>query len=197
MHIAARVAHEAAPGDVLGHEDAWPPRQAPTGQAADLELGLALGRHLDGLPRELAEPLPLLRSNDIAILGARNAGELAEFGIPSLRGEVEFYDDTELSKGGVSEVTARVVRRLRDSVGACWLHTDVDVLSQDALPTDFPQAGGLSWEEFEALARAAVGAPCVVGWDLTVYNPDRDPMGRPAKRLVEIIGAAIASRASS
>jgi arginase len=182
---------------VDGHEDAWPPQQAPTGQAADLELGFALGRHLGGLPKELAQLLPLVQSSDVAILGARNAGELAEFGIASLRGEVEFYDDKELRNGGIHDVTMRVVARLRDSAGVWWLHSDVDVLSQEVLPTDFPQAGGLSWEEFGALTRAGVNGRGAVGWDITVYNPDQDPDGRLARRLVSSIGAAIAGRTPS
>ena len=126
---------------VDGHEDAWPPQQAPTGQAADLELGFALGRHLEGLPKGLAELLPLIQPSDVAILGARNASELAESGVGSLRGEVEFYDDTELRTGGIREVTTRVVGRLGDSTGVWWLHTDVDVLSQEALPTDWTCPG--------------------------------------------------------
>ncbi len=182
---------------VDGHEDAWPPQQAPTGQAADLELGFALGRHLGGLPKELADLLPLVQPSDVAILGARNAGELAEFGVASLRGEVEFYNDRELRNGGIHDVATRVVARLGDSVGVWWLHSDVDVLSQEALPTDFPQAGGFSWEEFGALTRAGISGRGVVGWDITVYNPDQDAGGKLANRLVNSIGAAFASRAPS
>jgi arginase len=176
---------------VDGHEDAWSPRQAPTGQAADLELGFALGRNLEGLPAELVDLLPLVRASDVAILGARNASELAEFGVASLRGQVELHDDTELRKGGVREVTSRAAGRLRDSTGTWWLHVDVDVLSQEALPTDFAQPGGLTWEEFGILTETALGAGGVAGWDIAVYNPDRDPGGARARRLIESIAAAL------
>src|SRR5215510_9930730 len=73
---------------VDGHEDAWPPHQAPTGQAADLELGFALGRCLEELPTDIVRLLPVVTSDDVAILGARNADELAEFGVASLVSEV-------------------------------------------------------------------------------------------------------------
>ncbi len=43
---------------VDGHQDAWDPWAWPTGEAADSELGLALGRHRDALPEPLASQLP-------------------------------------------------------------------------------------------------------------------------------------------
>jgi len=182
---------------VDGHEDAWPPHQAPTGQAADLELGFALGRYHARLPKDLATLLPLIGSSDVAILGARNASELAEFGVASLQGEVEFYNDAVLRTGGVQEVTSSVGQRLHDAIGHWWLHTDLDVLSQEALPTDFAQPGGLNWQEFAALTGAALSGPGLAGWDLTVYNPDLDPSGVLAKRIAGCVGAAIARRALS
>ncbi len=43
---------------VDGHEDAWPPRVSPTGEAADCELGLALGLFDAGLSPQLRAVLP-------------------------------------------------------------------------------------------------------------------------------------------
>jgi arginase len=47
--LAALQAEAGEPGLLFvdGHEDAWPPRSSPTGEAADCELGLAL-RLFDG-----------------------------------------------------------------------------------------------------------------------------------------------------
>ena len=43
--LAALQAEQDQPGLLFvdGHEDAWPPQASPTGEAADCELGLALG----------------------------------------------------------------------------------------------------------------------------------------------------------
>jgi arginase len=51
---------------VDGHEDAWPPQQSTTGEAADMELGLALGvTQATGLD-DLATVLPLVRPEDVS-----------------------------------------------------------------------------------------------------------------------------------
>jgi arginase len=49
--LAALQAGAAEPGLLFvdGHEDAWPPRASPTGEAADCELGLALRLFDDAL----------------------------------------------------------------------------------------------------------------------------------------------------
>ena len=39
---------------VDGHEDAWPPQMSTTGEAADMELGLLLGRSVGDLPDAIA-----------------------------------------------------------------------------------------------------------------------------------------------
>jgi arginase len=72
-----------------------------------------------------------------------------------------------------------------------WLHLDLDVLSTDALPAiDYPQDGGLRWDELEAVITTAIDAG-PVGWDVTIYNPDMDPTAAHALRIVEFIATAL------
>ena len=58
---------------VDGHEDAWPPRLSPTGEASDSEVGLALGHFDATLPDPVDRLLPLLEADGTAILGPRAA----------------------------------------------------------------------------------------------------------------------------
>jgi arginase len=70
---------------VDGHEDAYPPHRSITGEAADMELGLALGSvPAPGLPADLAKLLPLVRTDEIGVLGARDAALLRAEGVRSL-----------------------------------------------------------------------------------------------------------------
>ena len=68
-----------------GHEDAWPPERSPTGEASDSEVAIALGR-VAGLPNPLAGMVPLLRESGVAFLGPRDRTEIAQAGVPTLRG---------------------------------------------------------------------------------------------------------------
>jgi arginase len=56
-----------------GHEDAWPPRLSPTGEAADCELGLALRQFDTSLTPRLRGVLPRIQAADVCAVGPRDA----------------------------------------------------------------------------------------------------------------------------
>jgi arginase len=183
---------------VDGHEDAWPPRRSTTGEAADAELGLAIGRDGDDLPPDLAALLPLVAPGDVVLLGPRDAGELRDAGVPSLAGVVELHDADAVLAAGAGSLAAAAAARLRDRPGAWWFHVDLDVLATGALAAvDYRQPGGLGWEDLEAVTAAAVATPGLVGFDVTIYNPDLDPDGAAARRIAAYLGAAAAVLAAA
>jgi len=186
--LAAMVAGRSAFGRmgllfVDGHEDAWDPRASPTGEAADSELGLALGRHRAALPEPLASQLPLVDPADVAILGARDSGELAAYGQPSLAGEVLLLRPGDLRAEGIAAATGRAI----EAIGAprpWWLHVDLDVLATDQLAAvDYPQDGGLTWAELTDLVGTALPNRGCLGWTLCIYNPDLDPDRTGARKI--------------
>ena len=179
---------------VDGHEDAWPPHASTTGEAADMELGLALGQsHLAGLD-ELAALLPVVRPEDAVLLGPRDRREIAAAGVASLAGKVPLLCDVEVQRGDAGELGRTWAERLRASAESWWLHLDLDVLSSEALgAVRYPQPGGLGWDELDRLAMAALGVPGLGGWDLTIYNPDLDANGHSAARIVRFV-ASLAPR---
>ena len=174
-----------------GHEDAYPPRRSPTGEAADCELALALGL-ADGLPEPLAALLPLLAPNQVGLLGPRDEAAIAREGVASLRGVVPLWSDVELAVRGAVEVAARAARDLAAAVPAWWLHVDLDVLATAELAAvDYPQPGGLRWWQLRQMTVAALAVPGCAGWTVAIYNPDLDPDGGQAARVVDyVVGAA-------
>ena len=175
---------------VDGHEDAWPPRLSQTGEAADMELGFALGMHTGDLGEEVRGRLPVLDPNDVVVLGPRDRREIEDGNGTSLRGTIELHPWEELRRGSdrVAEAAARSLHR---RVGPWWLHVDLDVLSTEALPAiDYPQDGGLSWAELETMTHAAMTVPGCLGWDVTIYNPDLDADGTHAHRITNYIKGA-------
>src|SRR6266540_2066907 len=113
-------------------------RACSTGEAADSELGLALGRHRDALPEPLASQLPVLDPADVAVLGARDADELAAYGQSSLAGEVLLRPE-ELREEGVAAATRRAVEAVA-AQRPWWPHVDLDVLATDQLAAvGYPQ----------------------------------------------------------
>jgi arginase len=170
---------------VDGHEDAWPPHASTTGEAADMELGLALGNsRLNGMD-DLAALLPLVRPEDVVVLGPRDRGEIEEGGAHSLVGTVPLFAAEAIQRQDPGELGKSWAGQLRASAGNWWMHLDLDVLSSDALAAvRYPQPGGLGWDELDQLATAALGVPGLAGIDLTIYSPDLDPTGHGAEHIV-------------
>jgi arginase len=172
---------------VDGHEDAYLPAQSSTGEAADMELALALGMVDVSWSPELAMILPLVGLADVRVLGARDAGLLDAEGVRSLGDRVSVTDGARLAADPGGE-TAAACTSLTDP---WWFHLDLDVLSTEALPAvDYPQDGGLGWEELGVVAATALEAG-PVGWDVTIYNPDLDPQRTHARRIVGSLGSAV------
>jgi arginase len=181
---------------VDGHQDAWPPRRSPTGEAADCELGLALGRERDRLTPDLAALLPLVAPEEVALLGPRDAADLEAAGVRSLAPEVELHPAVELLARGVEPITRATIDRLHRRIGTLWLHIDLDVLASQALgAVDYPQPGGLGWDDLEALTILALSSPGLIGLDVTIYNPDLDPDGGGARRIVAWVATVAAGLA--
>ena len=177
-----------------GHEDAYPPRQSPTGEAADMELGLLLGA--DGeLPAFLAGSTPALSPADVVVLGARDREILAREGVRSISDRVRVVSDDDLIEGDIEGLTRSAMEQVLAGKKDCvWLHVDLDVLSSHALPAvDYQQPGGLGWEDLKVITEIAVGSGHVVGWNLTIYNPDLDPDLSGARRINEYVVHVICS----
>jgi arginase len=193
--LAAVAAGGGAPRVLFvdGHEDAWPPARSTTGEAADMELGWMLGKTSAGLPADLRRVIPVIQPADVIILGARDEDELADAGIETLQHVVQVVRlnaITENPDAVAGEAASTLGRR-----GPWWLHVDLDVLATDSLPAiDYPQAGGLDWTTLSALTRRALASPNVMGWDVTIYNPDLDPGGAGAERIVRYLAEVLGDR---
>jgi arginase len=179
---------------VDGHEDAWPPRRSPTGEASDSEVAIALGR-VAPLPRRLDRLVPLTDPTALAYLGPRDGAELAEAAIPSLRDEVAHFSDA----ADVAEALRAGRNPAADAVAALaarafWLHVDLDVLSSGSLAAvDYRQPGGLGWEELERLCAYLFSHAQCTGASIAIYNPALDPTREEAAKVVEFAARLVVS----
>ena len=186
--LAALQAERNRPGLLFvdGHEDAWPPRVSPTGEAADCELGLALRLFDAGLSPQLRAVLPRIDPADVAAVGPRDAAELAAAGVASLDGQLgALIRPAELTADRYAAALARLP-------APWWLHTDLDVLATGELAAvDYPQPGGLTWGQLAGLTATALAADGCAGWSVCIYNPDMDPGRADADAIISYITQAI------
>lgn len=173
---------------VDGHQDSYPPRQSLTGEAADCELFLALGLPAEGLPEGLTALTPLLQPRQVCLLGPRDEATIVRDGVASLRGTVPMHTDVEVIVRGAAAVAAQAAQDVAAAAASWWLHVDLDVLAtQELSAVDYPQPGGLTWRQLGDLTMAALTVPGCAGWTVTIYNPDLDPDGSGARRVVDYL----------
>jgi arginase len=182
---AARVLY------IDGHEDAWTPEQSTTGEAADMDLGWLLGLGVEKLPAALRDEIPNAEPENVIVLGARDQDELADAGVRSIDDTVRVVRVDTIARDPAA--VAREAVESMDRRGPWWLHVDLDVLSTDSLAAvDYRQPGGLDWPTLTDLTTTALGAG-ILGWSVTIYNPDLDPTGDDARRIVQYIAEALGS----
>lgn len=185
--IAAQASGGAGLVFIDGHEDAWDPEVSPTGEAADCEIGLALG--LFQGPAGLAG-LPCLRPEHLVVLGPRDQAEIADAGQPSIRDRVAHYrSGAQLAaEQSYDEITELVTTASARAPAGWWCHVDLDVLATASLSAvDYPQPGGLTWTQLERLTTACLSVPGCLGASVVIYNPDLDG-GHAAERIADYIG---------
>jgi arginase len=186
--LAALQAETDEPGLLFvdGHEDAWPPRTSPTGEAADCELGLALRLFDADLDPRLRVVLPRVRGANVIAVGPRDEGELADAGVATLAGRLRaLIRPAELAADGTAAAAAALA-------APWWLHTDLDVLATDEFAAvDYPQPGGLTWRQLSHLTAAALAAGGCAGWSVCIYNPDLDSGRSDADAIVSYLTEAL------
>jgi arginase len=171
------------------HTDFYLPEQSTTGQASDCDLALATGRgpaaiaNLDGLG-------PLVRDEDVAALGSRDADEREELGSPDPRATAMLVLDlSEMRRFGPHEAAGRALRHvMKDGVDGFWVHLDADVIDDAVNPAvDYRLPGGLGVQGLGEVLRALVTSDMGVGMDVTIYNPALDNDGEAAQAIVEAL----------
>jgi len=72
---------------------------------------------------------------------------------------------------------------------------DLDVIAQEEFPAvNVPDSGGLSFAEVRASLTEFVKHKNLLGLDIAQYNPDKDPDGSGAKKLVDLLADALSAR---
>jgi len=98
------------------------------------------------------------------------------------------------SKGAVNaahDALAQVHADTREFV----LHLDVDVIAEeDFSAVNVPGGGGLRFDDVRVSFIEFLKHKNLLGFDVAQYNPDKDPDGGGAKKLVDLLVEALSAR---
>lgn len=179
---------------VDGHADFYTPEDGIGGEAASMDLALATG-HGPRLVTDLERRCPLIRTDDSVAFGFRDPWADPDYGQRALPDDLLALDLHRVRMLGVDHaVNVALSHLLRpDGPQRFWLHLDADVLDDAIMPAvDYRMEGGMTRAELTALLRAAVSTRCMVGIEITIFNPALDPTGSATRMLVDLLAEGLA-----
>jgi arginase len=185
-----------------GHSDFFHPGNydAATrlGAAAGMDLALVSGRGellLTDWP-EIGKPLA--SDADIIQVGERNAESpsFKDYYGDIVRTEITQFTIQRILADGVDDTARRVIAKLEArGLDSVWLHVDLDVLDQSVMPAvDSPGSPGLDYLQLTELVGTLCASGRIVGTNVTIYDPERDPEARYASPLVRCIADGVRGR---
>jgi arginase len=178
--------------NVDGHVDVYDGRTSPTGEGADMPLSVAFG--LGPAAWVEAAGGPSTTPAKGVVLGARDPDEAVDIA-PLLDGELAellVLSPDDLRTQGLAEAGRLGAERLAEGAGRFWIHLDVDVLDERAMPaTDYLMPGGLEWDELAELLGPLCAAPAAAGLSLGCLNPEKDPGGTLTQRTCDLLVGAL------
>ena len=180
-----------------GHEDTMPLDVSEDGEAANTEIGLLLGLTGKLLKGPLRRRVGTLRPEALAMLGQRDAAWRRQFNVGSVRDLGVWMRDADEVAAAPAATARSAVQHLRLTADRWWLHVDLDVLdprefAAQGLPDVPDDPGGLTVTQLTNLLRAAVDEGGCIGLSVAIYDPDQDPDGKDASRVIDLV-ATVAS----
>ena len=167
------------------------PQTTPSGFLAGMALSLALGRG----PEELIAPMgvpPVVEPGHVALLAFRviDPGERDRIGDLGLA-----LPAVAARRLGMRVAAALALDAIANEDGPVFVHLDVDAIDHAEMPVkDAIDDDGLSIAEVSDLLTALVASPRVVGLHIAEFNPDRDPEGVHARKVIALLVRAVSRR---
>lgn len=171
------------------HSDFRHPGNAPAvGAAGGEALAIVTGRG-DARLIDLSGLGPYVRDEDVHLIGVRTNDEYLEE-IAALG--ISVTTSAQVKECGASQVADEVISTVTRSTDGFWVHLDLDVVDASQMPAvDCPEPDGPLFPELSKLLRRLVLSPKCVGMEVTIYDPDLDPSGEVADRIVACLSDAL------
>ncbi|HZS70719.1 MAG TPA: arginase family protein [Candidatus Acidoferrum sp.] len=169
------------------------PATTPSGRIDGMVVAHIVGRGAPELVRFWGEP-PLVREPDVTLFALERIDPPEQEALT--RSPIRHVYAADVRLQGAAKAAREALDHLhaREFV----LHLDIDVLAyQDFAAVNVPDAeggGGLRFDELNAALKEFAKSKNLLGMDVAQYNPDKDPSGGGAKKLVDLLVNALSAR---
>lgn len=165
------------------------PATSATGVLSGMTLAHIAGRGAAELMRNWGMA-PLVREPEIAIFGIGRLEPAEQEWL--WRSPLHSYKAEKVRNLEAAAAARNALEEIHGNSHEFLLHFDPDVLSSEQMAAvDDPAPGGLDLSYVQEIITTLAGEPYLAAIEVTGYNPERDPDGRAARVLVDLITNAL------
>jgi len=166
-----------------GHTDFMEPNLSQTGGAGGMAAAIVAGIG----PKKLTNingQSPYIKEEYVWCVGNREYDKEYENIIRNSR--AVYYSLASLREVGIANCLNSFFEMVyTQKLDGFWIHIDIDVLDDEKMPAvDSRTSGGLSYQEFNRILTLLLSNPKVIGMEITILDPDLDPLGQYTKEFV-------------
>jgi len=168
------------------------PASTPSGRIDGMVVAHIIGKGAPELVRFWSEA-PLVREPDVTLYGIERLDppEQEFLGKSPMRHILA----SDIQTKGASKASHDALTQVHADAREFVLHLDVDVIAAEEFPAvNVPGGGGLSFEDVRASFIEFVKHKNLLGLDVAQYNPDKDPDGSGATKIVDLLVEALSAR---
>src|SRR6266567_959468 len=168
------------------------PASTPSGRIDGMVVASIIGRGAPELVRFWGET-PLVREPDVLLFGLERVDPPEQDFLS--KSPLRYVYAADIQKKGAAAATRDALAHLHSESREFILHVDTDIIAQEEFPAvNVPGSGGLTFDDVRPSLREVLSQKTLLGLDVAQYNPDRDPDGSGAQKLVELLVDALAAR---
>jgi arginase len=168
------------------------PASTPSGRIDGMVVAHIIGKGAPELVRFWSEA-PLVREPDVTLFGLERIDppEQEFLGKSPMR----HMDAADIQFKGANKAAQEALTQVHADAREFILHLDTDVIAQEEFPAvNVPGSGGLGFADVRASLVEFAKHKNLLGLDVAQYNPDKDPDGSGARKLVDLLVEALSAR---
>src|SRR6267143_1000496 len=168
------------------------PASTPSGRIDGMVVAHIIGRGAPELVRFWSEA-PLVREPDVTLFGLERIDPPEQEFLG--RSPMRHIDAADIQHKGAVKAAHDALVQVHADDREFVLHLDIDVIAQEDFPAvNVPGSGGLRLDDVRTAFVEFAKHKNLLGLDVAQYNPDKDPDGSGAGKLVALLAGALSAR---
>jgi len=168
------------------------PASTPSGRIDGMVVAHIIGKGAPELVRFWSEA-PLVREPDVTLFGLERLDPPEQEFLA--KSPMRYIYAADIQSKGASKAAHEALAQVHADAREFVLHLDVDVITQEDFPAvNVPGSGGLRFDDVRVSFIEFVKHKNLLGLDVAQYNPDKDPEGGGARKLVDLLVEALTAR---